>query len=86
MAHQATSKKGIKPVTLTLTVEAKRINENGTFSGFEVKSVKGPNSTFKAAIPPQGGGAIYLKVDSMEGLTVLPDGDTGTATTKVKLF
>jgi hypothetical protein len=86
MAHQATSKKGIKPVTLTITVEAKRINENGTFSGFEVKSVKGPNSTFKVAIPPQGGGAIYLKVDRLEGITVLTDGEATTATTKVKLF
>lgn len=86
MANQATLKKGIKPVTLTIVVEARKVNENGTFSGFEVKSAKGPNGSFKVVSPPQSGGAIYLKVASMEGLTVLSDGDTPAATGKVKLF
>ncbi len=78
-----TIKRSIKPVTITVTIEASRINENGTFSGFVVKSVKGGNSTVKAVCPPMGGGSIYLKVETLDGLTVLGDAD-GTSATKAK--
>jgi hypothetical protein len=80
-----TVKRSIRPVTLTVTVEATRVNENGTFSGFVIKSAKGPNATFKAVSPPQGGGAIYLKVESLEGVSV-QTGAEATAREKIKLF
>lgn len=80
-----TIKRSIKPVTFTITVEAKKVNENGTFSSFEFKSVKGPNKTAKAVSPLMAGGAIYLKVESLEGITVLAEGETATAA-KTKLF
>lgn len=80
-----TIKRNVKPVTFTIVVEAKKVNENGTFSSFEFKSVKGPNKTAKAVSPLMAGGAIYLKVDSLEGITVLAEGDTATAA-KTKLF
>ena len=85
--RQVTLKKSIKPVTITVTLQASRINENGTFSGFVVQSVKGPNKTAKVAIPPMGGGAIYLKVESLEGVEVLAAAEAATASApKVKLF
>ena len=82
---KATRKKSIAPVTLTLTVTATKINENGTFSSFTIDSVKGPNKTATAVAPPQGGGSVYLKVSSMEGLDVLADGEKDN-TPKPKLF
>jgi hypothetical protein len=83
-----TVKRSIKPVTITVTLSASRINENGTFSGFTIQKVTGPNKTAKAVCPPMGGGSIYLKVDSLEGLELLTTADTSspTATAKVKLF
>jgi hypothetical protein len=83
-----TVKRSIKPVTITVTLSASRINENGTFSGFTVQKITGPNKTAKAVCPPMGGGSIYLKVDSLEGLELLTTADTSspTATAKVKLF
>lgn len=87
MQHTTTIKRRIRPVTLTVTVTASRINENGTFSGFEVVSAKGPNKTFKMSAPPQGGGSIYLKVESLEGLQMMEEGSDPTPTTpKKKLF
>jgi hypothetical protein len=85
--RNVTIKKAIKPVTITLTIEASRVNENGTFSGFTVRSVKGPNNTTKVAIPPMGGGSIYLKVESLDNVVVLdaPSAE-GTTAPKVKLF
>lgn len=89
MDKKATIKRSIKPITITLTVVANRVNENGTFSGFEIKDVKGiRNSTLKAVAPPMGGGSIYLKVATLDGVEVLKDNDDGSSTTKekVKLF
>jgi hypothetical protein len=85
---QATVKKSIKPVTITVTLVAKKVNENGTFSSFEVQSVKGSmkNSTLRVATPPQGGGAIYLKVDSLEGLEMIERTTQISGMPKVKLF
>lgn len=85
--RQVTLKKSIKPVTITVTLTASRINENGTFSGFVVQKVTGPNKTAKASCPPMGGGSIYLKVESLEGVEVLNETATATPSApKVKLF
>jgi hypothetical protein len=82
-----TVKRAIKPVTITLTVTASRVNENGTFSGFTVQKITGPNKTTRASMPPMGGGSIYLKVESLEGIEVLAaEAASPTATAKVKLF
>lgn len=86
MAYQPTVKRAIRPVSITLKVTAKRINENGTFSAFEVESIKGPNNTIKASFPPQGGGSIYLKVEDLEGITVMEQGAKAATTEKKKLF
>lgn len=83
---KVTLKRAIAPVTITVKMVASRINENGTFSGFVVESVKGPNGTAKAVCPPQGGGAIYLKVETLEGITLREDGVTGQTVEKKKLF
>lgn len=84
---QATLKKSIKPVTFTIKVTAKKVNENGTFSSFEVQSVTGSvkNSTFKVVAPPQAGGALYIKCETLEGMEVLQEGTT-TGAPKQKLF
>jgi hypothetical protein len=84
---QATLKKSIKPVTFTITVVAKKVNENGTFSSFEVQSVTGSvkNNTFKVVAPPQAGGALYIKCETLEGMEVLQEG-TATNAPKQKLF
>ena len=84
---QATVKKSIKPVTFTITVVAKKVNENGTFSSFEVQSVKGnvKNNTFKVVAPPQAGGALYIKCETLEGLEIMQEGAVSNAP-KAKLF
>lgn len=84
---QATVKKSIKPVTFTLTVVAKKVNENGTFSAFEIQGVKSnvKNSTFRVVAPPQAGGALYIKCDTLDGLELVLDGATPTGP-KAKLF
>jgi hypothetical protein len=83
---QPTVKRAIAPVTITVKLVASRVNENGTFSGFVVESVKGPNGTCKAVCPPQGGGSVYIKVESLEGITILSDGAASTGQKKPKLF
>ncbi len=83
---KVTVKRAIAPVSITVKLVASRVNENGTFSGFVIESVKGPNGTTKAVCPPQGGGAIYLKVESLEGITLREDGATGQPVEKKKLF
>jgi hypothetical protein len=83
---QPTVKRAIAPVTITVKLVASRVNENGTFSGFVVESVKGPNATCKAVCPPQGGGSIYLKTETLEGITVRGDGTAEAKAEKKKLF
>jgi hypothetical protein len=84
---QATVKKSIKPVTFTITVTAKKVNENGTFSNLEIQGVKGnvKNNTFRVVAPPQAGGAMYIKCDTLEGLELLTEAMAATGT-KAKLF
>jgi len=85
MERKATVKRAIKPVKLTVTVTASRVNENGTFSGFVVESVKGPNGSMKVACPPMGGGSIYIKTESLENLSFIDEAKAAT-TEKKKLF
>lgn len=89
MDMKPTIKRSIKPVTFTVTVVAHKVNENGTFSSFEIKDVKGiKNSTLKVVAPPKGGGSLFIRVATLEGVEVLKDkdNDDGTTTEKVKLF
>ena len=87
-AIKATIKKSIKPVTFTIQVTARKINENGTFSSLEITSITSPtkNSSLRAVAPPQAGGAMYLKCDTLEGLEILQDSASGVAAPKAKLF
>lgn len=83
----ATVKRSIVPVTFTVTVKASRINENGVFSGLTVEAVTGPNGTAKVAVPPSMGGAMFLKVEDLKGLTFLSEGEvTAAKAEKKKLF
>lgn len=86
MEKKATIKKPIKPVRLTVTVTASRINENGTFSGIQIESVKGLDGLY-AVSPPLSGGGIFFKVDTLENLTVLENEIKGASPLKKeKLF
>lgn len=80
-----TIKRSIKPVTITITVKAHKINENGTFSQFEVEKISGPNKLMKVSQPFQGGGSLYIKTETLENITVLEDG-TKSSVVKPKLF
>jgi hypothetical protein len=85
---QATVKKAIKPVTFTVTLVAKKVNENGTFSSFEIQGVKSNvnNNTFRVVAPPQAGGALYIKCDSLDGLEMIEGTTQVSGMPKVKLF
>ena len=85
----ATIKKAIVPVKIVIEVTASRINENGTFSGLEVTKVTSPGKELnglRVSCPPQGGGSMYLKVDSLKGLTLKEGAASPKASPKVKLF
>jgi len=86
MEKKATLKKAIKPVKLVVTVTASRVNENGTFSGIQIESVKGLDGLY-AVSPPLSGGGIFFKVDTLEALTVLENEVKGASgVKKEKLF
>lgn len=84
---QPTLKKSIKPVQFTITLTAHKVNENGTFSSFEIQGVKSnvKNNTFRVVAPPQGGGSLYIKCDTLEGLELLTEA-LASAGVKAKLF
>ena len=88
MAVAALLKKSIKPVTFYLEVTATKVNENGTFSGLTVQKVTSSikNETIRASIPPQAGGAMYLKCDDLKGLEFVENSLTGGTVEKKKLF
>ncbi len=90
MANETTIKKALsKPVEVTIKVRAKRISEKGTLSGIEVLSVESSNKALeglKVAAPFQGGGAMYLKVDSLKGLDVTDGPAAKEAPPAKKLF
>ena len=83
---EATRKKRIAPVTVTIEVTFSKVNENGTFSGGEGKitkqSVKG--SELYLSMPWKSGGAMYVKTLDLQGITVL--GEDSADTGKKKLF
>ena len=54
------AKVSIQPFTITVTLEATKINENGTFSAFKV--VDCPENVHVSQ-PFQGGGSLYFKLD-----------------------
>ena len=80
-----TEKRAIAPVRFTITGTASRVNENGTLSGLAFETTKGPK-TFKAVSHPASGGAIWLKVESLEGLEILGDTAAAAKPEKKKLF
>jgi len=86
MTMKATPKRDLaKPVRLTVTVEAKRISQKGTFSSFDIISVKGPNSSTKAVSHTKSGGAIYIQSPVLDNIELLPENSKAKAET-VKLF
>lgn len=65
----------VKPVEITVKLTATRVNENGTFLGWEVENVSCSNpeipaSTLKVSAPPSGGGALYIRSETFEGVKI----------------
>lgn len=87
MDKKPTAKKNISPVTVTVELTYNKVNENGTLSGVKGRivkqSVKG--NEMQLMIPPLSGGAMYIRVGSLDGLEILNDA-TGTKPVKSKLF
>jgi len=84
--HEATKKADIEMVTLTVTVTANKVNENGTFSGITIKEVKGVKG-LKAVSHPRSGGAIYFQIakeDVDKGAIKLLTSGEASAQKKVK--
>jgi len=88
--NEAAPKVRIAPVTFVIEVTADKVSDKGTFSGLTVKSIKSTvkdlQGFLRVATPVRGGGALYIKTDSMKGLDV--QGEVGTTAAKkpVKLF
>ena len=87
-AYTPKAKRNIAPLTITVTLEASRINESGTLLGFTVKKLpKG----LKVSSPPQAGGAVYIRLaDDADlkdaGIEVLPEGEKKVTAAPRKLF
>lgn len=85
MDNKSTLKRAIAPAKVTIVVTATKVNENGTLLGWQIEKVSGPK-TVKAVSHPASGGAIWVKVETLDGLTVLGDPSETPATPKKKLF
>ena len=66
----------VEPITITIVIKAHRINEEGTFLKWEtVKVSTSGKCGAKVVAPPQGGGALYIRALSTEGLAYAKDED-----------
>ena len=83
---KATKKRQIVPVTITVTLTANRINENGTFCSMVVKSLKGPNGEMDVVFPPRMGGGMFIKTLSEQGIEYLTDSDEAPKPQRKKFF
>lgn len=88
-------KKAIKPITLTITVKASKVNENGTLSGLEVVSIKSnvpainKDDNLYLTCPNFGhSGQMLARVNSLEGLEIVeaPAKSEKAKADKPKLF
>jgi hypothetical protein len=88
-SNGSTVKKAIEPITFVIELTADRVNENGTFSGIKIGSIKSTvkdlSGHLRVSCPPMGGGKMFLITDTLKGVKVL--GEIGTAKPeKKKLF
>jgi hypothetical protein len=87
--YKPKAKRDIAPFTVTLTLEATRINEGGTLLGYTVKKI---NKGLKMSAPPQAGGAIYIRLDDgiddpkEAGIEVYAEGSSKVVRKERKLF
>jgi hypothetical protein len=93
MANEATVKRSIKPVTLTIKVKASKVNENGTLSGLEIVSISSDNPAVNAKdnlylTTPNFGhsGQMLARVNSLEGLALIESPAKADKPAKAKLF
>jgi len=87
-AYVPKAKRSISPLTITVTLEASRINESGTLLGFTVRKI---NKGLKMSAPPQGGGAIYIRLEDGAtlkdaGIELLAEGEAKVVQSSRKLF
>ncbi len=85
-----TMKRSIKPITFVIELTADRVNENGTFSGIAIQSVKSSVKELaghlRVSSPPMGGGRMFLITDTMDGIKVLGEIKSSGKADKKKLF
>lgn len=79
-------KADIKPVKLVVTLEATKVNTHGTFSGFNVVSVEGPNKNCGATAPNyRQPHLLRFYTNSQSGIEVLSK-DAPVAKSAKKVF
>ena len=85
----AARKVNIKPITFVIEITAEKVSDKGTFSGIKITSIKSSikdlQGHLKVAVPPRGGGAMYLRTDTLDGIKVTSE-ETEAAKPQVKLF
>lgn len=85
--YVAAPKVSIAPITFVIEVVAERMSTKGTFSALKVTSVKSSVKELvghlSVSAPPQGGGSMYIKTDSMAGIKVLKRSEAKTSGTKL---